>query len=66
MGDLNVESRNGFLKEFCDLNHLKNLFKVPTCFKNPDFLTSIDVIMTTSYRSYYAQLKRDYQIFIRR
>ena len=66
MGDLNVESRNGFLKEFCDLNNLKNLFKVPTCFYNPDFLTSIDVIMTTSYRSYYAQLKRDYQIFIRR
>ena len=42
MGDLNVEGHNGFLKEFCDLYNLKNLTKAPTCFKNPDFPTSID------------------------
>ena len=53
MGDLNVEGHNGFLKEFCDLYNLKNLIKVPTCFKNPDFLTSIDVMLTTSYRGFY-------------
>ena len=52
MGDLNVEGHNGFLKEFCDLYNLKNLIKVPTCFKNPDFPTSIDIILTTSYRSF--------------
>ena len=32
MGDFNVESYNGFLKEFCHLYNLKNLIKVPTCF----------------------------------
>ena len=53
MGDLNVEGHNGFLKEFCDLYNLKNLIKVPTCFKNPDFPTSIDVMFTTSYRSFH-------------
>ena len=53
MGDLNVEGHTGFLKEFCDLYNLKNLIKVPTCFKNPDFLTTIDVMLTTSYRGFY-------------
>ena len=42
MGDLKVEG-HVFLKEFCDLNNLKSLIKVPTCFKNLDFATSIDV-----------------------
>ena len=53
MGDLNVESYNGFLKEFCDLYNLKNLIKVPTCFKNPDFPTSIDIMLSTSYISFH-------------
>ena len=53
MGDLNVEGHNGFLKKFCDLYNLKNLIKVPTCFKNPDFSTSIDVMLTASYRNFH-------------
>ena len=53
MGDLNVEGHNGFLKEFCDLYNFKNLIKVPICFKNPDFPTSIDVMLTTSSRSFH-------------
>ena len=52
MGDLNVEG-HGFLKEFCNLHNLKNLIEVPTCFKNSDFPTSIDVMLTTSYRSFH-------------
>ena len=44
MGDLNVEGHNGVFKES---------FQVPTCFKNPDFPTSIDVLLTTSYRSFH-------------
>ena len=52
MWNPNVKSHKGFLKEFCDLYNLKNLIKVPTCFKNPDFPTSIDVMFTTSYRSF--------------
>ena len=53
MGDLNVEGHNDFLKEFCDLCNLKNIIKVPTCFKNPDFPTSIDVMLTTSSTSFH-------------
>ena len=53
MGDLNVEGHNGFLKKFCDLYNLKNLIKVPTCFKNSDFPTSIDVMLTASYRNFH-------------
>ena len=33
--------------------NLKNLIKVTTCFKNPDFSTSIDAMLTTSYRSFH-------------
>ena len=53
MEDVNVEGHNGFLEEFCDLHSLKNLIKVPTCFENPDFPTSIDVMLTTSCRSFH-------------
>ena len=59
MVDLNVEGHNGFHKDFCDLYNLKNLIKVPTCFKNPDFPTGIDAMLI------HVQLKQDYQIFIR-
>ena len=52
-GDLNVEVHNGFLEEFCDLYNLKNLIKIPTCFKNHNFPTSMDVMLTTSYRSFH-------------
>ena len=70
MGDLNVEGHNGFLKEFCDLYNLKNLTKAPTCFKNPDFPTSID-----DYDCYENTLKkkkkkknryRDYSNFLQK
>ena len=30
---------------FCDLNGLKNLTNVPTCYKNVDNLTSIDLVL---------------------
>ena len=53
MGDLNIEGHNCFLKEICDLYNLKNLIKVPTCFKNPGFPTSIDVVLTTSFKSFH-------------
>ena len=53
MGDLNVECHNRFLKEIYDLYNLKNLIKVPTCFKNPGFPSSIDVVLTTSYKSFH-------------
>ena len=42
-----------FLDEFCDLYNLANLIKVPTCFKNLASPASIDVMLTTSYRSFH-------------
>ena len=38
MGDFNAEEANIHIKDFCNLYRLKNLIKVPTCFKNPDKL----------------------------
>ena len=37
----------------CDLYNLKNLTKAPTSFKTPDFPTSIDVMLTTLYKSFH-------------
>ena len=33
------------LRNFCDLYQLKNLFKDPTCFKNPDNTSCIDLLL---------------------
>ena len=40
------------LKEFCNLYSLKNLAKKPTCFKNPDNLKVIDLLLTNRPRSF--------------
>ena len=53
MGDLNAEPHDNHLKDFCDIDNLKNLIKVPTCFKNPDRPTCIDVMLINSYRSFH-------------
>ena len=34
------------MTSFCDLNGLRNLINVPTCYKNLDNPTSIDLILT--------------------
>ena len=52
MGDFNAEPHYHFLVDFCNVYNLKNLIKVSTCFKNPKRPTSIDLILTNSYRSF--------------
>ena len=52
IGDYNADISNNFLKDFCDLYNLKNLIKVPTCYKNPDKPSSIDVMLTNVHRSF--------------
>ena len=52
MGDFNAEPHDHFLMDFCDVYNLKNLIKVPACFKKPERLTSINVMLTNSYRSF--------------
>ena len=37
---------DGYMKEFCSLNGLKNLINEPTCYKNSEKTTCIDLIFT--------------------
>ena len=46
IGDFNVGIDGNSMKRFCDINCLKSLIKEPTCFKNPDKFTCIDLILT--------------------
>ena len=50
LGDFNAEVENIHLSEFCALFNLKNLVKEPTCFKNLDNPTSIDLILTNHHK----------------
>ena len=52
MGDVDVEEADIHIKEFCNLYKLKNLIKVPTCFKNVDHSKTIDLMMTNSVNSF--------------
>ena len=53
MGYLDIKGHNGFLNEFCDLYNPKILINSSYPFKNLDFPTSIDVMLTTLYRRFH-------------
>ena len=40
------------MKGFCEVYNLENLIKSPTCFKNPNNPSSIDVILTNKKSSF--------------
>ena len=46
IGDFNVNISDSSMKEFCSLNGLKNLINEPTCYKNSEKPTCIDLILT--------------------
>ena len=46
LGDFNASVSEKCLTEFCNLNGLTTLIKMPTCFKNPYKSTCIDLIFT--------------------
>ena len=50
MGDYNCEVVEQAMHVFCETYNLKNLIKVPTCFKNPDNPSCIDLILTNKPR----------------
>ena len=52
LGDYNVELDNSHLCEFCQVYNLKSLIKEPTCYKNPDKPTCIDLILTNRPKSF--------------
>ena len=46
IGDFNSEIREDAMKNFCCLYNLKSLIHKPTCFKNPNHPSCIDLILT--------------------
>ena len=48
MGDLNAETTEANVSDFCEIYNLKHLIKDKTCFKNPTKPTCIDLIATNS------------------
>ena len=51
IGDFNADIKDHAMSEFCEMYNLKNLINEPTCYKNPNNLSSIDVILTNRKRS---------------
>ena len=56
LGDFNAQSTNANIKDFCDTYGLKHLITKPTCFKNVQNPTCIDLIMTNSPSSFQNSL----------
>ena len=52
IGDFNSSVDTNFMSDFCSLYDLSNLIKQPTCYKNPDNPSSIDVILTNKKKSF--------------
>ena len=52
LGDFNNEPEEKNMSNFLNTYHLKNTVKQKTCFKNPDRLSCIDLILTISSRSF--------------
>ena len=54
MGDFNSEMAENPMIEFCATYNLKNLVIEPTCFKNPENPSCIDLFLTNSKKSFMA------------
>ena len=52
IGDFNVEANNSTMSVFSDTYNLKNLIKEPTCYKNPNKPSCIDLMLTNKPRSF--------------
>ena len=50
--DFNVEANNGSLSVFSDTCNLKSLIKEPTCYKNPNKASYINLMLTNKPRSF--------------
>ena len=52
VGDINMQEGNGHLDDFLDEFHAKNLVKEPTCYKNPDNPSCVDMFITNTASSF--------------
>ena len=56
MGDFNCEPNETDMVDFCEIYGLKNLVKEPTCFKNVENPSLIDLILTNKSKSFQSTL----------
>ena len=56
LGDFNAQITNIPMKDFCETYGMKHLITEPTCFKNAQNPTCIDLIMTNSPKSFQRSL----------
>ena len=52
LGDFNAEISDSSMESFCTINNLKCIIKEPTCYKNPDNPTCIDLILTNCPKNF--------------
>ena len=52
LGDFNSTIYEKEMKDFCEMYNLTNLIKEPTCYKNADNPSSIDVMLTNKKGSF--------------
>lgn len=52
LGDFNCEFSESVMIDFCHLFDLKSLIKEPTCFKNPERPSNIDLILTNKNKEF--------------
>ena len=52
LGDFNVETDNSTMSVFCDTFNLSSIIKEPTCYKNPEAPSCIDLILTNKPYSF--------------
>ena len=53
VGDFNCEENANFINDFLCTYNLKNVVKKPTCFKNVNNPSTIDLILTNNKKSFY-------------
>ena len=56
LGEFNADISDSLIDSFCAIYLLKSFFKRPTCYKNPDNSTYIDLILSNSSMKYQAML----------
>ena len=52
LGDFNASVSENHMKDFCEMYDLENLISGPTCFKNANNPSSIDVMLTNRKTSF--------------
>ena len=52
LGDFNVGIDETHMKSFCETYNLPNLIKQPTCYKDLDNPTRVDLILTNDSRTF--------------